>query len=224
MALPLAGRPVLHRVLDALASAVDGVVVVTGHEAARVRALVREWQTGRGAAAGFARTVHNPNYAEGMFSSVLAGAHAVPGRSFVFILPGDYPLLTTEVFLSLRAAALARAFARRHPGPDGPADVFIPRHNGRNGHPLLLAPVCFAMLRDRGASSGAGTLKEFLSEWHAAYIDAEDEGVLLDMDTPEEYARIEALLCAGGAGAVVSPSPDGAPACAPSEAKRVRGD
>ena len=208
MALPLAGRPVLHHVLSALAPAVDGVWVVTGHEASRVEGLVREWQ---GDAPSFVETVHNPIYAEGMLSSVLAGARAVPEGSYLFIQPGDYPLLTAAVFQSLRGAAMDAARTDQG-GADAPG-VFIPRHNGKNGHPVLLAPDCLAALRllaegevtdsgvpseDRNIHVAArdapiqiATLKDFLAHWRTAYIDVDDEGVLIDLDTPEDYRRIE---------------------------------
>jgi len=176
MALSLAGKPVLHHVLDAIyRAAVHGVWVVTGHEARQVDDLVQTWN----GASGFVQTVHNPIYAEGMLSSVLAGVRAIPEGAFLFILPGDYPLLTPEVFRKLQAAAEGCA-----------ENVFIPRHNGKNGHPVLLSPECVG---DLCAWEGA-TLKEFLSGWNPAYIDVNDECVLIDLDTPEDRERIEELL------------------------------
>jgi len=221
MALPLAGRPVLHHVLSALALAVDGAWVVTGYEGARIENLVREW-------AGpceeiklppdFVRTVHNPIYKEGMMSSVLAGARVIPEGSFLFILPGDYPLLATSAFQSLRTAAMAardsaqsRGAARGDTarGDTASAGAFIPRCNGKNGHPVLLVPECAASLRslaegqfavavgDGGSGNAdipAATLRAFLAQWNPAYIDVSDEGVLIDLDTPEDYERIKTRM------------------------------
>jgi molybdenum cofactor cytidylyltransferase len=192
-ALPLAGRAVLHRVLDAFAPVVDGVFVVTGHERARVENLVAEWiaeyteYNGAERAASFcARTVYNPDYAKEMMTSVLAGARAVPRGSFLFIVPADYPLITAEVTRGLRNHALRAELHRDGEKPD----VFIPRHNGKNGHPVLLAPESLAALQ----ASASPSLKEFLSARRRVYIDVDNAGVLEDLDTPEDYARIEKML------------------------------
>jgi CTP:molybdopterin cytidylyltransferase MocA len=124
-------------------------------------------------------------------------------------LPGDYPLLTAAAFQSLRSAAGAYA------GPAGAGvaayagglpGVFIPRFNGKNGHPVLLSPECLAALHGvckagsfaEGQPAGGGmTLKDFLLQWNPVYIDVDDEGVLIDLDTPEDYRRIEAKMRAG---------------------------
>jgi len=192
-ALLLEGRAVLHRVLDAFAPAVGGVVVVTGHEAARVDALVACWIAERSGAAPAVQTIHNPEYTREMMTSVLAGARAVPGGSYLFILPADYPLITGAVVRALRARALeARG------GTGNTPDVFIPRCNGKNGHPVLLAPESLAALQalaaSQSAASAPGTLKEFLSARSRVYFDVDDAGVLQDLDTPEDYARIKAML------------------------------
>jgi molybdenum cofactor cytidylyltransferase len=191
--LPVAGRAVLHRVLDAFAPTVSGVFVVTGHEAARVENLIAEWLAERSDSrrAFRVQTVYNPDYAGEMMTSVLMGARAVPGGSFVFISPADYPLITSAVARALRANTL-EALCRN----EGMPDVFIPRYNGKNGHPVLLAPESLAALQalDPTAESASLTLKEFLAGRRKVYIDVDAAGVLEDLDTPEDYARIEKML------------------------------
>jgi CTP:molybdopterin cytidylyltransferase MocA len=189
MELPLAGYSMLHRVLSALAPAVCGAFVVTGHEAPRVEALARAWPPPHDFSV---QTVPNPLYSEGMLSSVLAGTRAVPEGSFLFILPGDYPLLTTGVFQNLQTAANLRYSANQET-----PQVFIPRYREKNGHPVLIAPECLAALRafaGEQPTGGGRTLKEFLSGRPSAYIDVEDESVLIDLDTPDDLQRIEKLL------------------------------
>lgn len=196
--LPLAGRAVLHRVLDAFVPAVDGVFVVTGHESARVEKLLAEWVPppcpaghDNSRRAFRAQTVYNPGYAGEMMTSVLAGARAVPDGSYIFITPADYPLITPAVTRALRDFALEASGANDAP------DVCIPQYNGRNGHPVLLAPESLAALRRVPARADTGasfTLKEFLAGRRRVYIEVDELGVLEDLDTPEDYARIKKML------------------------------
>jgi len=159
-----------------------------------VENLIAEWIAERSGAerddpvrALRVQTVYNPDYAGEMMTSVLMGARAVPRGSFVFISPADYPLITPAVTRALRSYALEAPNTNANP------DAFIPRYNGKNGHPVLLAPESLAALQAVPAA-GSATLKEFLAERSRVYIDMDEAGVLEDLDTPEDYARIEKML------------------------------
>jgi molybdenum cofactor cytidylyltransferase len=190
-ALPLAGRAVLHRVLDALVPVVNGIVIVSGHEAVRVQSLVHEWFLERGRHSTllrFLKVKHNPDYAEDMWLSVLVGAREVPPDSLLYILPADYPLITAEILRNLRSVYTADSPGER-------TDAYIPRHKGKNGHPVLLAPECLSRLQSLASPVTRGlTLKSFLAGQKIAYIEEEDPGILEDLDTPEDLARIEKIL------------------------------
>jgi CTP:molybdopterin cytidylyltransferase MocA len=67
--LPFKGKPLIAHAVDTLlASSVDEIIVVLGHEADRVRAAIGERRV---------RFVENCNYHEGLGSSVHAGFAAV---------------------------------------------------------------------------------------------------------------------------------------------------
>ena len=117
--LDLGGRTLLARAVAAFSAVgVEDVVVVSGYRAEEVAAE---------AAAAGARSVLNPRYEEGMFSSVQAGAAAVPAGRRFFVLPVDCPLVRPETVGRLARAAEA----------DG-APVALPVHGGLPGHPPLL--------------------------------------------------------------------------------------
>ena len=114
--------------------------MVTGHRGGEVAAA---------AEALGARSVANPRFDDGMYTSVQAGAAAIPeGRRF-FLLPVDCPLVRPET-----AGRLARA------GAAAGAEVVLPEFEGAAGHPPLLAP---ALREAILTAEPAGGLRELLA-------------------------------------------------------------
>ncbi len=172
----LRGRTLLARVVASFGSiGVRDVVVVTGHRGGEVAVAACE--------AG-ARTVENPRYDDGMYSSVKAGAAAVPeGRRF-FLLPVDCPLVRPETM-----GRLARA------GAAAKAAVVLPMYGGLPGHPPLLAP---ELRSEVLAGEPAGGLRELLTgrPEPPLRVDVDDPGVVYDADTPAELERLRAAAAA----------------------------
>ncbi|GAB5374040.1 MAG: molybdopterin-binding/glycosyltransferase family 2 protein [Acuticoccus sp.] len=84
---PVGGTPMVrHAVTAALGSAAEPVIVVTGHEAERVREAL----------AGLPVTfAHNAAYADGLSTSLRAGLAALPADAdAALVLLGDMPLVT----------------------------------------------------------------------------------------------------------------------------------
>jgi CTP:molybdopterin cytidylyltransferase MocA/uncharacterized Fe-S cluster-containing radical SAM superfamily protein len=153
-------------------SGIIDVTVVVGHRADEMIPIVK----GLGAT-----PVINPDYGQGMYSSIKAGiraiSHACDG---CFLLPVDIPLVRPTTIEVLR-----QKFIRRR------APVLFPVFRGRRGHPPLISRALFAEILD---GDGTGGLSAVLDR-HAAEAETAivyDEGIRRDMDTPEDYA----LLCA----------------------------
>lgn len=168
--LPLGGVPVIARVVDqVLASRVERIVVVVGADAAGVKAAL----DGRGVTFAV-----NPDPEGDMLSSVRCGLRAMPGgwRGALVVL-GDQP--------ALRAGLIDRMIAAVEGGGRG---IIVPVHAGRRGHPLLFAARHAAeVMNDFDAVGLRG-----LAQRHAddvLELPCDDEGVLSDMDVPEDYRR-----------------------------------
>ncbi len=176
--LPIAGTAVIAHVISMFrAAGIERVSVVTGYCAEQIDPVVGRLG---------ATVVHNPDYQQGMYSSIQAGINAyadaqVPAVDACFLLPVDIPLVRPESI-----AALAHAFAARR------APLTYPRFNRRRGHPPLVSNALFAEIL---AGKGESGLRELLRRHQpdSADVDVLDEGVLLDMDTPEDYAQLVAL-------------------------------
>jgi molybdenum cofactor cytidylyltransferase len=181
--LPLAGRPLLQHALDAAgASGLAEIVVVLGHAAEEVSAAIR--------LPPGARTLANPEHAEGQSTSLRAGLGALgPGAGAALVLLGDQPTVSS-------AAIRAVAGAWR---PDGPP-IIQARYDGRPGHPVLLArsvwPELMAIAGDRGA-------RELIARHPARVGAVELPGPPPpDLDTWADYERLRAEVEAPpGAGA-----------------------
>ncbi len=177
--LPFRGAPLVAAVVDALRTGgVEAIVLVTAPEDEDLRSWARQ--------AGVATAV-NPEPARGMLSSIqegvdaLGGADALARRSAVLLVsPADLPDLRAESVVELLARMTAAG-----------APLAVPVHQGRRGHPLALAP---ALIPEIFTLDPAVGLKQ-LRDRHAAElleVAVDDPGVVMDVDTPEDYERLEA--------------------------------
>ena len=168
--LPLAGTTVIGHVVDQLlASALDGIYVVTGHQADRVGAEL----------AG--RRVHvvvNGDYEAGMLSSVRCGLRALPRRcEGVLVALGDQPSVTSAL-----VNEMVRAFAACESG------IVVPVHEGRRGHPLLFSVRFADEILTRHDDVGLrGLLRAHPDD--VLELPGGSQAVLSDMDCPEDYRR-----------------------------------
>ena len=171
--LPLAGVSVIGRVADALHQAgIEDVIVVTGHRAAELMPELTRYRL---------RHTVNEGYMAGMYSSVQAGVRALTADTAAFFLwPVDVPLVRSH---SLRL--LLRDF-RQHG-----AAVTYPTFRGERGHPPLIAAGLIPLIRAQERPEG---LRGLLAEQEAAARDVAviDEGVVADMDTPDDYGKLKA--------------------------------
>ena len=164
-------RTFVRRILDTLrdGGVADLVVVVRpGHDQ-----LIQEVE-----ASGFGRTVLNPRADEGQLSSLIAGLDALdrPGVDAVLVTLVDVPLIGPDAVRLL----LARAAA-------SPAPVLRAVHQGRHGHPVIFKREVFEALRRADPAAGA---KAVVRAVEVEDVETGDPGVVEDVDTPEEYARL----------------------------------
>jgi hypothetical protein len=121
--------------------------------------------------------VFNPDFASGMFSSVIAGISDLsPDCAGFFIHPVDIPLVRRQTLIDLR-----NAFNLRN------ASVYYPTFLETRGHPPLISGIHVKALK---TAMGQGGLREFLNghEADATDVPVVDQYILKDIDRPEDYA------------------------------------
>ena len=164
------GLTMVGRVVRACcASRASEILVVTGHDAPAVERATRSAATGR--ALNF---VHAEDHALGMSASLRAGLAGLPGHAdAALICLGDMPLVSKLVIDRLIAAYDAAAGRV----------IVAPTFGGRRGNPVLWDRRFFPEIAGlRGDAGARGLLAAH--EAHLVEVKVEDDGVLLDFDTP----------------------------------------
>ncbi|MCS7059533.1 MAG: nucleotidyltransferase family protein [Anaerolineae bacterium] len=179
-ASPLGASTVVEAaVANVLHSRARPVVVVTGHDAARLRQALN----------GLPVTyVHNPDYQAGeMLSSIQAGLvflqHHNPPPAAALIALADQPLIPSQVF-----DRLITAFER------GCGEIIAPRfkHDGPRGHPVLIGQSVWADVL--ALPAGANVRDLLRARPHSVtHLVVNTDAILRDVDTPQAYE--EALQC-----------------------------
>jgi molybdenum cofactor cytidylyltransferase len=167
------GNPLVRRIAEeALASKADPVILVTGHKAEAISAAV----------SGLDLTiVHNPDYAEGLATSLRTGLAAMPGDAAgVLVLLADMPNVTRAVIDRLIDAFRSKS---------GPS-IVLPTYGGKRGNPVLWSRAFLPELLQVTGDTGA---RHILAR-HEEAVERVEIGAAanVDVDTPE------ALAAAGG--------------------------
>jgi molybdenum cofactor cytidylyltransferase len=168
------GQAMVARVVDAaLASHAGPVFVVTGHDGARVRQAL----AGRDVT-----VVENPDYAAGLSASLRAGIAALPDDvdGAVFLL-GDMPRVA-----AVHIDRLVAAF-----NPEEGRAICIPVWRAKRGNPVLWSTRFFPEMRALEGDTGARSLLHAYAD-QVCEVEMPDDGVLLDVDTPEALAALRA--------------------------------
>jgi CTP:molybdopterin cytidylyltransferase MocA len=175
--LPVGGESALLRAVGiGKSEKVHVISVVTGYRCEDVEAELGLCR------AKNIRHIHNKHFDEGMFTSVQAGVHSLPSDLDGFLLlPVDICAVRPETLEKVIAAFVL----------DNGESVVYPTYNGRRGHPSLIP---YAFVPGLKVYDGENGMRGYLSRFPSVDVEAGDEGVLLDMDTPADYAALLKFL------------------------------
>ena len=173
--LPLGGRPLLtYAVEAACASAATPVIVVLGHNAKAASAALP---------VGRYQIAVNADYMQGMAGSLRVGLDALPATvSGAVVALADQPLVTAVIFAMLLAEA-----ARQ------PERIIAASYAGQRGHPLYFPRALFDELRDVSGDEGGRSVIARHPDL-LLLLPIADADAALDVDHPEDYARIQAIV------------------------------
>lgn len=164
------GKPmIVATVENILASGVDEVLVVTGHDYEKIGSALSQLKV---------RLVHNPDYETGMASSLRVGVEAAKNADAVVIGLGDMPRVSAQVIDRMIAAF----------NPTEQRSIVVPTHQGQYGNPVLWGAEHFERLTSMQGDKGARHLIAGLKS-EATEIET-DAGVLMDADTPKDLLAL----------------------------------
>lgn len=177
---PYRGRTLIEATLDGLRETpVDEIIVVVGKEAEELRSVCKPHGV---------RVVENPNWEEGMSTSVRAGLAATgPKAQAAVVLLADQPLVGSE--------AVARLIAAFESG----AKVAVATYDGVPRNPVLFAREVWPLLE--GELSGDEGARGFIRGHPELVTGVPCDGVAdpADVDTVEDLGRLEERAAAGAA-------------------------
>ena len=118
-----------------------------------------------------------------MAESVRIGLRVIDDSSTgVLICLSDHPLVSPETL---------RVLINSH--SEDPGKIIIPMYTGKRGHPSLFPVHAIKEI------FGGLNLRDVINKTpgRLKHIDVEDEGILLDMDTIEDYKKISKIAAKG---------------------------
>jgi len=173
--LPIDGVRFIERIVATLKSTrIDEIIAVLGHNAEEMRQKVSDLPV---------KIVVNPDYKQGQLSSLIAAIRSIESGEnhhrvdAILVHLVDHPYINVDlVNLMIDRFSETKQL------------IVVPRYRGRRGHPVIFSRALFAELLaaplDQGAKAVVHAHRDQTLE-----IDTEDEGVAIDIDTPEEYRK-----------------------------------
>jgi molybdenum cofactor cytidylyltransferase len=175
---------IVHAVDTLLASEIDEVIVVLGHEAEKVRdQLERSIGLANKAAPGKpVRLVQNSDYQNGLSTSVRTGVEAVSRQANgIMIYLADQPLLEPEDLNRIVAGFAAAKEINK--------SIVVPFFRGERGNPVILeASLRVAILGIVGDVGCKGVIKRYPEKVYV--IEMDNDHVVRDVDDVRAYERL----------------------------------
>jgi molybdenum cofactor cytidylyltransferase len=169
--LPIGGKRFIERIVSVLEQTkVGSIVVVLGHQAEEIRPQISHLPI---------TIVLNRDYAKGQLSSLIVAIRSLESEKVdgVLVHLVDHPLLNPSL-----VDRMIKHFY------ESKKLIIVPRYRGRRGHPVIFSSRLFPELLQAPLDVGA---KSVVNAHHdeTLEIETEDRGVIVDIDTPEEYHR-----------------------------------
>jgi len=166
--LALSGSTVLEQAIHSFqAAGIRDIRVVVGYRANELLPVIEKMG---------AQAIVNADFAEGMFSSIRAGVQSLsPAVKGFFLLPVDNPIVNRATLVKLQATFFSTQ-----------CGIVYPYYKGMRGHPPLISR---RYINEVLTWTKPGGMRALLEQHEQDAIDVKvvDLGILLDMDTLEDY-------------------------------------
>jgi len=177
--LPIDGVRFIEKIVSSFQSTKVGkILVVLGHKAEEMRQKIADLPV---------LIVVNNEYKKGQLSSLVAAIRDIQSRQSSAeldgILDGILVHLVDHPYVNpiLVDVMIDRFYESKKL-------IVVPRYHGRRGHPVIFSRSLFSELLNAALDQGAKAVVH-AHQKDTLEIDTEDEGVTIDIDTPEEYRQ-----------------------------------
>ena len=170
--LPIDGQTFIEKIVAALkASRVGNTIVVLGHNAGAMKRRIEALPV---------TILINPDYQLGQLSSLQVAVRYLIGNKDcegMLVHLVDHPYIDS---------VLVDLMIERYHASN--KLIVVPRYHGKRGHPVLFARRLFAELLSAPLEQGAKAVVNAHRD-ETLEIDTEDEGIAIDIDTPELFRQ-----------------------------------
>lgn len=173
--LPIQGVSFIEKIVRALNTAkIARIIVVLGHEAEEMRRQIGALPV---------TILVNEDYKKGQLSSLIAAIRNLEASEDAQGVDGVLVHLVDHPYISagLVNVMVDKFYAAKK-------SIVIPRYQGRRGHPVIFSRSLFAELSAAPLEQGAKAVVHAHRD-DTLEFDTEEEGVTIDIDTPEAYRR-----------------------------------
>jgi molybdenum cofactor cytidylyltransferase len=172
--LPWGNTTILEKVVENyLKTKISELIVVVGANQESLKGLL---------SAKPVIIVENPYYQEGMSTSIRKGVEAASDQAEGYLIGlGDQPFITPDIIDSL-----ITVFSNEQPG------IAICSHKKKKGHPVIFArKFRQALCNLTGDTGGRTIIRQHGAE--VKYVDIGSEAIFLDIDTPDDYQKLDKM-------------------------------
>jgi molybdenum cofactor cytidylyltransferase len=170
--LPIDGETFIERIVGTLKrTQISKTIVVIGHNAAEIKPKIEHLPV---------EILINHQYRLGQLSSLhVAIRHllADPSCGGILVHLVDHPYIDPDLVNRMIEASETSGKL-----------IVVPRHQGKRGHPVILSRELFNELLAAPMDQGAKVVVNAHPDDTLA-IDVDDQGVTIDIDTPDEYSQ-----------------------------------
>ena len=170
--LPIEGETFIGRIVGSLKrTQVGKILVVLGHNAGPLAAAIRALPV---------EILINPNYQLGQLSSLQVAVRTLlpdPDCDGMLVHLVDHPYIDASL-----VDRMIRQFY------ESKKNIVVPRCRGKRGHPVLFSRRLFGELLDAPMDQGAKAVVNAHGD-ATLEIETDDEGIAVDIDTPELYRQ-----------------------------------
>ena len=170
--LPIDGQTFIERIVGALKqTSIDRVIVILGHDAEEMKQRVGHLPI---------EILVNPDYKLGQLSSLQVAVRHLEKTADcdgMLVHLVDHPYIDS----GLVATMIERFY-------QSGKLLVVPRHDGKRGHPVIFSRKLFGELLAAPMDQGAKAVVNAHRDDTLA-IDTHDEGITVDIDTPELYKK-----------------------------------
>jgi len=170
--LPIDGQTFIERIVAALKQTTVGkIIVILGHNARELEAKISHLPV---------QILINTDYRQGQLSSLQLAVRDLQADADcdgMLVHLVDHPYL---------APALVQEMIRRF--YETKKRIIVPRYHGKRGHPVIFSNTLFGELLSAPMAEGAKAVVN-AHRAETLEIDTQEEGIAVDIDTPELYQQ-----------------------------------